>query len=213
MTKPHEHIRSDAERITALEANLSSLTENTREHGEQISRLAESVNKVVSTVQDGFGEVHSRVTEEAKAIRADMAKSRAAPWGTIVGAIGVLATIGSIIQAAVFAGVAALVYSITTPTNIAVDNLRQDVAAVSREADRARDDIKVLTNATVRAESDLRNKLSEVETQFEWMTDAVNQDRAHRVRMEGLMWRGIFGDDLPLLHVNPIGPKRKQPAE
>jgi hypothetical protein len=68
--------------------------------------------------------------------------------------------------------------------------------------------VNKLDRDAAKAESELRLKTAEIETQFGWLGDALNQDRAHRIRMEGLLYEACFGKPLPILHVNPIGPRR-----
>lgn len=193
--KDKNHHLTETERITALEANLTSLAENTRQHGEQISKLTDSVQKVVSSVQAGFDKVHTRLTEESKSIRDELAKSKATPWGTIIAGLSVTCTV-------IFAGVSALMYAVTTPTNIALANTQKDLNAAELRIDKAEASI-----------SSLRVQSKEDAVRFAWLADVLNQYRAHDIRMNGIMWKELFGDDLPALYVQPIGPATSRATE
>jgi len=182
------------ERVSSLEASVAALADN--------------INKFMTSTERSLGEI-SRIVH---------AGGRT-PWGVVFAGVGLgVALLGS-------AGAALL-----APAHIRLqiaerdlerleksgvkelDRVERTVAAraekMDARLDRNRESIHESDRRAESLASSLRDKLSEVETQFGWIVDAVNQDRAHRIRMEGLLYAKSFGEPLPLLHINPIGPRR-----
>lgn len=103
-------------------------------------------------------------------------------------------------------------------------SLRSDYAILSRRMDEEREGRWVRDaqrNETERSRlweqvrenagniGKLQEQLNEVETQFNWATDAMNSAMAHSDRLDAIMWKKVFGEDLPALVGNGVGPEGK----
>lgn len=179
-TKPQSNQPLD-ERVSSLEASVSSLVDN--------------VNKYMVRTETAIGELF----KAQKSHEEESWKRQRTPWGIIISAIAVSVTI-----------IGAIGNSYLSPILVHQNYLRDSIDSARDLAERNRERNAEQDTALARTAGALQDKLAEIETQFGWMVDAVNQDRAHRVRMEGLIWNQIFGEPLPLLHINPIGPTKQR---
>lgn len=158
---------------------------------ERISSLETAVEGLAHEVRGFVSATGKDISEIRSAIQA----SGRAPWGNIISASGLAVII-----------IGAIGTSYLAPAQVRLEYAEKEVNRMDRLSARQEERIDAVENESARTAAGLQDKLSEVETQFGWMVDAVNQERAHRVRMEGLLWNKVYGEPLPLLHVNPIGP-------
>lgn len=179
-TKPHLSQPID-ERVSSLEASVSSLVDN--------------LNKYMARTETAIGELFRAQKQHEE----ESWKRQRTPWGIIIAAVAVSVTIFG-----------AIGNSYLSPIIVHQEHLRESIESSRQLAERIRERNADQDTALARTAGALQDKLAEVETQFGWLVDAVNQDRAHRIRVEGLVWQKVYGEPMPLLHVNPIGPTKQQ---
>lgn len=166
-------------------------TPSQRTPDERISSLETAVEGIAHEVRGFIAATGKDISEIRSAINA----SGRAPWGNIISAAALAVVV-----------IGAIGTSYLAPAQVRLEFAEKEVLRMERVRERVEDRIDAVEKESSKTAASMHDKLSEVETQFGWMVDAVNQERAHRVRMEGLLWNKVYNEPLPLLHVNPIGP-------
>ena len=169
------------ERMSAVETAVASLAESMQSFANRTER---SIERLFQTFESHQAESYRR---------------QLTPWGVVISSVAVAVTI-----------IGAIGRSYISPLLVDNDYIKARIAVIEESVGRSRDRNAEQDVKHARVSGSLQDKLSEVETQFGWLVDAVNQDRAHRIRMEGIVWQEIYGEPLPLLHVNPIGPTKQR---
>lgn len=166
-------------------------TPSQRTPDERISSLETAVEGLAHEVRGFVAATGKDISE----IRTAIQNSSRAPWGNIISATGLAVIV-----------IGAIGTSYLAPAQVRLEYAEKEVNRMERWSTNQEARVDAVERESSRTSSSLKDKLSEVETQFGWMVDAVNQYRATQDRMLGLMWNKVYGESLPLLHVNPIGP-------
>lgn len=167
----------------ALEARVSSLET-------ALTGLAESVNKFAEKTGDDVAEIRRVIQNNSRT-----------PWAVVLTALaiglGIITSLGN---------------SWISPITVKMTEFDKQLNAL-HERIRTREQVALEeTRSATLSDASLESKLELSHAKLAWLADAVNQDRAHRIRIEGLIWNQLFNEPLPLLHVNPIGPTLPAPA-
>ena len=158
------------------------VTERVGKNEQAIAGLAQSFSDFMGEVRQGIRALHSEIKE----IRDDTSRRQRTPWSNIISAVGVMLVIGGAILTAAMA-----------PLYIHLQY--QHELAKASEAQLA---------SQVQVTTSMLEKFREIETQFYWAGDADAGERADNERLMRMLWKHVYGEDLPAKSPYIRGPLR-----
>jgi len=89
------------------------------------------------------------------------------------------------------------------PVLLSAENSKTDRDALNHRVDSNSDLIGALTGKVDSSEAALKERLREVETQFDKAGVIMNMKSAETQRMLGLLWKKVYGEDIPDIEYFP----------
>lgn len=180
----------------SLDERLLKLATTDAEQATQISNLTKdigSLSKSVAELRDIIRNLADRISQ-----------GREVNWGTII-------SLGMFVLAVV--GVASALIIGRIDSSIAIENKDRNgvekllLQQLTYLEEQLRDTSKTSqTNASSIVA--INRNLNEIETQFFWQGDVEAGERADSARIQQLLWKKIYGEDLPPKNPYQRGPQK-----
>lgn len=143
----------------------------------------------IETKLDGFLERVANVERRQQ----DSDASRQLNWPVVLAGMGILITVVSVgagLTASYFAGVMA----VEKAERVGYENL---AALQITQLERAIGENSVRSINNTQKLGEIDRNMNEVETQFRGVADAESGERADSQRLDQIIWKKVFGDELP----------------
>jgi len=178
----------------------------------RVASLETSLDAVLGRVHQldqHIGAVRTELSAQLTALATDMrhqisgiVAARQTNWAVILGAMAVLLTVIGAVGNSWITPIKESVAFSRELTDGRFGVIERDVAAtVARLAANMESIAAIRGNVQV-----MRERFTEIETQFRWGNDVHNMRERNSDRLLRMLWAKAFGDDLPMMGMPEVGP-------